>query len=226
MLGKLVGGIAAGLVFGFFAGFYVANNLNREATLAGGESAPSQNREMTPMGQSQISAPALPGIGEALDAAKNRPDDFDAQVSAGEIYLRIENFEIAAEYFEKAAAIGPRTRPQTIKLANGFFDVKKYDKAATLYEKALAEDPKDVAARTDLGITFVQRAEPDYDRAIREFEASLKLDPKHEPTLYNITAALHRKGDTERARKHFDKLVEINPQSELVTRLRQLFQTT
>lgn len=219
----MIGGIAAGLAVGFFAGFYVANTLNREATIAGGSVAPAQNREPSPQVPGQVSAPSLPGIGEALDAAKTRPDDFDAQLGAGEIYLRIENLSVAADYFEKASAIGPKTRPQTIKLANGFFDVKKYEKAAEFYEKALKEDPNDVAARTDLGITFVQRAEPDYDRAIREFEASLKINPKHEPTLYNIAAAIHKKGDAAAARKHFDKLVEINPQSDLVNRLRPLF---
>lgn len=225
MLSKLIGGIAAGMAIGFFAGFYVANHLNRTANDNAVDGGPaSRNLPQTQSASiKEPSAPALPGIGEALDAAKNRRDDFDAQVAAGEIYLRIENLNVAAEYFDKAAAIGAKTRPQTIKLANGFFDVRQYEKAAGLYEKALAEDTNDVAARTDLGITYVQRASPDYDRAIREFETSLRIDPKHEATLYNLAYALQKKGDTVSGRKYFEKLREINPQSPLVDRLRPLY---
>ena len=91
---------------------------------------------------------------------------------------------------------------------------------------ALEINPNDVGARTDLGITFAERSKPDYDRAIKEFEASLKTDPKHEPTLYNLSAAYFKKGEMEKAQNVLKQLEQANPNSKLIERLRQMLNQT
>jgi tetratricopeptide (TPR) repeat protein len=73
-----------------------------------------------------------------------------------------------------------------------------------------------------LGITFVERENPDLDRAIEEFQTSLQMNPKHEPTLYNLGAAYFKKGNKDEANKILTQLETINPQSQLVGRLQQL----
>ena len=40
-------------------------------------------------------------------------------------------------------------------------------------QQALEKKSDDIDVRTDLGITFVERKNPDFDRAIKEFQASL-----------------------------------------------------
>ena len=89
-------------------------------------------------------------------------------------------------------------------------------------KQALEINPNDVGARTDFGITFVERANPDFDRAIKEFETSLKTDPKHEPTLYNLSVAYFKKGDTEKAQTALKQLETANPNSKLIERLKQI----
>jgi tetratricopeptide (TPR) repeat protein len=73
-----------------------------------------------------------------------------------------------------------------------------------------------------LGITFVERSAPDFDRAVSEFQASLKTNPKHEPTLYNLGAAYFKQGNTAEANKILAELEAVNPNSQLVGRLRQI----
>ncbi len=88
----------------------------------------------------------------------------------------------------------------------------------------MAKKPADTNVRTDLGITFVERANPDLDRAVKEFETSLKSSPKHEPTLYNLGAAYFKKGSKEEANRILAQLETVNPNSPLVGRLRQIMQ--
>nr|MBA2735957.1 tetratricopeptide repeat protein [Pyrinomonadaceae bacterium] len=84
-------------------------------------------------------------------------------------------------------------------------------------------NPKDVNARTDLATTFVERQNPDYGRAVKEFQTALEISPKHEPTLYNLGVAFHRMGEIEKAQNTLSQLEQINANSPLAGKLRQIF---
>ena len=53
---------------------------------------------------------------------------------------------------------------------------------ATRFSLKLA--PKDVNVSTDLGVSYYYSNQP--DKALAQFEQSLKLDPKHAKTLLNV----------------------------------------
>ena len=71
--------------------------------------------------------------------------------------------------------------------------------------------PNDVDVRTDYGITFYLQNPPDNDKAIAEFNKSLKENPKHEKTLQFLTQAFLKQGKTKEAESVLAKLKEINP---------------
>src|SRR5690606_16572181 len=100
-------------------------------------------------------------------------------------------------------------------------DAGKFEEAGTHYAKVLEIDPDNISARTDLGTTFVERPNPDYDRAIAEFDRVLDSQPDHEPTLYNLAIAFHRKGDLAQAQEISSRLSAAHPQSPLIAKLRQ-----
>ena len=81
--------------------------------------------------------------------------------------------------------------------------------------RRLTKKPDDVNVRTDLGITFVERENPDLDRAVKEFQTSLQTDPKHEPTLYNLGIAYYKKGNIVETEKVLTQLESINPQQSI-----------
>ena len=215
------------LIVGFFVGFFVSNNLNRNAGLQAsstqGQNNPSIFNQQTQVASvKEPNGAMMPDVAETLNQAKNQPENFDAQMKAGEMYQQINNLEKAAQFFEAAAVLKPIEREKIVRLGNAFFDVGQFEKAETFYSQALEKKPDDVAVRTDLGITFVQRQNPDYDRAIKEFQESLKSNPKHEPTLYNLSIAYHKKGDAGNAQKYLAQLEQANPNSQLVGRLKQI----
>ncbi len=211
-----------GLIVGLAVGFLAANAINRNtATRSSGSQAPAAASNA----QTVISETAPGGmqadVAETLNKADSEPENFVAQMEAGDMYARIGRFEKAVEYYRRGIAVKPADLNANIVLANALFDSRQFEEAEAFYTKALLIEPKDLNARTDLGTTFVERTNPDYDRAIKEFKAALEIDPKHEPTLYYLGIAYFRKGDKANAEKALADLEKTNPESVLIGRLRQ-----
>lgn len=216
-----------GLIFGSVIGFFVANSINRNSPQIVSPvqpNAPFQNqqvpnvlvKEQPPQGG------MLPDITATLDEARNSPDNFDAQIKAGDTYLQIKGFEKAVEFYQQAHRIKPEDYETIVKIGNVYFDFGKFEEAGKWYEQALSKKSNDTSVRTDLGVTFIERENPDLDRAIKEFQIALQTNPKQEPTLYNLGAVYFKKGNADEANKVLTRLEAINPQSQLVDRLQQL----
>ena len=72
-----------------------------------------------------------------------------------------------------------------MQLGNLYFDAERYADAITWYEQALDARPeRRRTCRTDLGVGYYYTNQP--DRALAQFEHSLKIDPKHIKTLLNM----------------------------------------
>jgi tetratricopeptide (TPR) repeat protein len=218
-----------GLTIGLIIGFFAANSINRNAVSQTNASANSQDppflnqqiQNATVKEQPSQSA-AIPAVAATLDKANNEPNNFEAQIVAGDMYLRILNFIKAIEFYQKANQIKPGDYQTTVKIGNAYFDSGQFEEAEKWYSKALETNPKDINVRTDLGITFVERQSPDLDRAVKEFLTSLATDAKHEPTLYYLGVAYYKKGEIEKTKAVLKQLENINPQSKLAERLRQV----
>lgn len=227
----------AGILLGFFGGFFLANTLNRREisgqNVAQTTANPPFLNQQTQAADIKPSAPPaktqtggsggmLPDIADILDKAKNEPNNFDAQMRAGDMYARIQKFDEAAEFYEKAAQVKPGDLASSIKIGNFYYDTQKFERAEKFYLAALEKKSDDANVRTDLGITFIERAKPDFDRAVKEFQTALETNPKFEPALYNMAIAYYKRGDAEQAGVILNQLEEINPQSQLVVRLRDI----
>ncbi len=218
-----------GLFIGFFGGFFLANKLNRNAvaqtdTAQISSGAPLQNpqTQAVDIKESQKQAAMMPEIAQTLDAADKEPNNFEAQIKAGDMYAKIQRFDEAVKFYEKALQVKPDDYDTIIKTGNTYFDSKQFDKAQKWYLRALEKKPSDINVRTDLGITFVEGENPDLDRAVKEFQTALATNPTYEPTLYNLGIAYFKKNDLQQAGKVLSQLETSNPQSRLVERLRQV----
>lgn len=217
-----------GLIVGLAIGFFYANSLNRTDDL---QTASAPQIQTNPNVQPNIlvkeqpsTGGKMPDIQAKLDKAENEPNNFEAQIEAGKLYFQIKNFDKAAEFYNRARSLNPTKYEDVVSLGNAYFDIEKFEDAGEFYLKALEQKPDDVSVRTDLGVSFVERENPDLDRAIQEFEKSLEVDPKHVPTLYNLGIAFYKKQNVQKAREVLKKLESVNPQSELTSRLKQLLQ--
>ncbi len=215
-----------GLLAGVIIGFTVANSLNRSAVETNTTTAnamptvnpnlPPDHPPFVPSGDQTQNAP-LPQISEAIEKARNSPEDFEAQMTAGDLYYQIGRFEDAAKFYEQANKLRPNETEPLVKLGNSYFDAEKFEQAENWYEKALQKNPKDINVRNDYGLTFFLRSPRETDRAIKEYKISLGIDPNHELTLQNLAIAYKEKSDTENLRRTLDALKKVNPNNPAVT---------
>lgn len=218
-----------GLILGLVVGFVFANSVNKTS----GENSPQQQSsgpvsnpafpaDHPPLGgQSNAAIPTapVPQVMESIEKAKREPQNYEAQMTAADLYYQIQRWEDAARFYEAALKLRPNEVEPAIKLANAYFDSEKYQEAEVWYLKALEKDPKNLNVRTDLGLTFFLRDPRDLDRAIKEYNLALNIDPAHEITLQNLALAYREKGDAANLKTTVERLRKANPQNPALSRL-------
>ena len=214
-----------GLLLGLIIGFFVTNSLN-QSMIAPAPAASTLTSAGLPAGHPSVpdgqgGSGAVPEIQAAIDKARQNPNDFEAQMKAAELYYQIQRFDGAAEFLKKANEIQPENLEVIVNLANAYFDAGRYDEAEKWYTTALTKKPDNVDVRTDLGLTFVFRDKPNYDRAISEFKTVLQENPSHIQALQNLTVAYTKKPDAANAVATLAKLEQVDPTNSSIQKLRE-----
>lgn len=223
---KIIVGIG-GIVIGMVIGFLFANSLNKSSSITQVTSAPSNSSapanlnlppDHPPLGQTsdQTATAPLPQVMEAIERAKQKPDDFEAQMTAADLYYQIQRYEDAAKLYEKANQLKPNELEPLVKIGNSYFDAEQYENAEKWYLAALKKSPNDVNVRTDLGLTFFLRTPRDINRAIKEYQAALALAPDNEIALQNLALAYIENGDKQNLQVAVEKLRKVNPSNPAV----------
>ncbi|HYJ48258.1 MAG TPA: tetratricopeptide repeat protein [Pyrinomonadaceae bacterium] len=220
-----------GLLLGLIIGFVFANNINQRGPTAvftpGAQQQPNQalppDHPAVPGGGGAGGAqggPDMQAVQEAINLAKTETNNFDAQMKAADYTYQIQRYDDAIQFLTRANQLKPDSYEAVVNLGNVNFDAGRYQEAEKWYTAALKTKPDDVNVRTDLGLTFYFRTPPDVDRAIKEYRASLAIDPNHVQTLQNLVVALTKKGDAAEARAALTKLEGVSPNNPAVARLR------
>ena len=231
---------AIGVALGFVIGFIIANAVSRPSTVpaagqvtsagAAGPLDPSlQNGPLPPDHPDVGGAGAAPGAAAAnsaeaqaaMEKADRGPRDFDAQVAAARVFYRLDDFDKAALYLDRALALKPKDYEALVAMGNTKYDGGDFEAAATFYERALAIRPDVPDVRADYGNTYFRRTPPDYGRAITEYRKAVAVDPRHETAWKNIAAAALNLKDRAQAAEAVGRLAAINPQSPELESLRR-----
>ena len=224
-----------GLVVGLVIGFMFANNVNKSAVAtpvatAGSTMPPSSNPNLPPdhpplgtsSGAASQGGPAQSGpqpqVTAAIEKAKAEPQNFEAQMTAADLFYQIQRFEEASKFYETASKLKPADTEPMIKAGNAYFDAEKYEQAEKWYLQALQKEPKNINVRTDLGLTYFLRTPRDIDTAIKMYKMSLDIDPNHEISLQNLSLAYSEKGDKANLDVTLEKLRKVNPNNPALTK--------
>ena len=214
-----------GLLLGLIIGFMFANNVNQKAAVQA-QTTVKQNPNM-PEGHPDISgnnpsqaALSMPQVQAAIDQATKEPNNFEAQMKAAEVNYQIEQYDKAIEFLKAANKLKPDDYPTVVNLGNTYFDNGNYTEAERWYAAALEKKPEDENVRTDLGLTFMFRDPPNYDRAIKEFETVLAKNINHPQALQNLTVAYTKKGNVAKATETVNKLEQVDPTNVSVAKLK------
>jgi cytochrome c-type biogenesis protein CcmH/NrfG len=122
--------------------------------------------------------------------------------------------------FEQQAARNPQDPAPPLQLADYLYDHGNFDQAVVWYQKATQLDPKNVNASTDLGTCYFNLGR--YDEALQQFHHSLTIDPRHQPTLYNLVVVnMEGKHDYQAADQAWQTLHRLNPNYPKLDELKQ-----
>ena len=125
-----------------------------------------------------------------------------------------------AAALEQQANAAPADAAVRAELGNLYFDAKRFDLAIPWYEASLRINPKDIGVSTDLAVCYHYVG--DADRALRQIDQSLTIDPKHSKTLLNqgIIRAFGKQ-DLDGALESWEKVVKFAPNTPEADRARQ-----
>ena len=123
-------------------------------------------------------------------AAREKPQDFDAQMKAAEVYFEAGSFEDAIDFMTRANRLRPDDYKTVVRLGTIYSSAGRYEDAARWYTVALSKRPDDCDARSELALTYIMRTPSQPDKAVTELRRSLEIDPNHVPSLHNLTLML------------------------------------
>jgi predicted Zn-dependent protease len=240
---------ALGVVLGFFAGFFLADRINRAdhekltaelaAARAGGAAQGSGSGKgqpsSAPGGGDLSQSVTEEQILNAVKKADQSPQDPELQKKVGQGLMLYASETGNASYLSDGARIlkrahdlDPKDYKTTVLAGDAQFlverqgsgDAKLIAEARKLYEAALVAKPDDPIVRTKLGLTFFYDRPPNPQRAIVEYRRALQAEPRQEMTLQSIAAALIETDDLEGAARRLDELEKVNPSNNELTGLR------
>jgi len=228
-------GLLAGLTIGYIGTDYI-NDTHGPAVTANNAMATSNTLppDHPPTGNSTGNqAGAAPGgssggpqsdVLAVIQQARNEPTNFDAQMKAADLFKQINRPEGALEFYQTAFKARPKDFKLLVTLGDTNFDMKRYEEAERWYQLALKQNPNDATVRMDLGLSFYLRSPRDLDSAIAAYGDALKVDPRHEKALQNLTQALIDKGERAAAADSLKRLEQVNPNNQAIVQLRAQLQ--
>lgn len=182
----------------------------------------STNQTSVPPGHSDLNnSGAILQVQAVIEKAEAELENFEAQVKAAEMFYQIQRFDRAIEFLTRANKLKPDDYSTLVNLGNSYFDSNQFEEFEKWYSAALAKNADDANVRTDLGLTFLLRQTPDYDRAIREFRRSLKKEANHPQALQNLIIAYTKKGDAARAKETLSRLESLDATNPVLSKLRE-----
>jgi tetratricopeptide (TPR) repeat protein len=144
----------------------------------------------------------------AAPAAESQPAPAAGQTAQAPPQLD----QVEVDRLLKVAAADPAGAGPRVAIANLYFDSEHYQEAAQWYEAALKLKPDDADVSTDLGVSYYYLNQP--DRALAQFDQSLRIDSKHTKTLLNVgIVRAFGKQDLAGAAKAWEQVLALAPDS-------------
>lgn len=220
--------LVLGAASSFIGGFYLSNVLN------GGEIRilRAENERLAQsinQGEKSNSPPSLSKeeIRKKIVEAEQNKDNFTFQKALGLALYRYaklrqdrELLPSIVKLLKRANTLNEDDYDVIVSLGNVYFDIGRakknktsLEKAKSFYKKALERNGKDVRVRVDLGRIYFLSNPPNYEKALKEYEEALKINPKHEKSLQSIIQVLIKLKRKEKAAAYLQTLKKINPQN-------------
>ncbi|HLG14671.1 MAG TPA: hypothetical protein VJH03_09260 [Blastocatellia bacterium] len=201
-----------GLALGFIVGYFATQSMNKNAGGATGGSG-STGPQSSAGGQ-QTQQGMMANVQATIEKARNSPTDYQAQIDVARVYNQIGRADETVEYLLKAYEIDP---VETGKLGafpfvgQWYFEKKNYDQAEVWFRRALEVDSSEPDVYVILAEALNLRTPPEPDKAIKELELALKINPTNSHALVHLLDAYLLKKDARLADETLNRLTAAEP---------------
>ncbi len=143
------------------------------------------------------------------NAIHTNPGSGLANLNYGSMLRDGGNWEAALPYMEKGVQLSPDYIDAKVRLAEAYFNVKKYNEAIDISNAILAKEPKNAMALQFRGSSY--GASGQTDLAAKDFKAILDADPNNTHGLFNLGVAYKEANQLNQAIETYSKLIAIQP---------------
>ncbi len=142
-----------GILLGFILGFMLHGIMSeRDAASRAGATTGQQGQNLPPnhppVDSNSTGDPQqiFAQVQEAMKQAREKPNDFDAQVTAAKLEYQVQRYDAAVEYLLKANQLRPDNFDVLAMLGEANMDAGHFDAAEKWYRAALMKKPDDIPA--------------------------------------------------------------------------------
>ena len=156
----------------------------------------------------------LPGADCALTGSRSTTDNQEIVARAVELeiaYLRLGDTICAEENMHKALDVDPRLPEAHASLALVFQQEQERTVAESHFEKTIALDPKNSAARNNFGAFLYAQGRAEEAIAQRQVAVSGQFYTRQGQAFKNLGFAHKSLADNDEARVAFDRALSLNP---------------
>ena len=149
---------------------------------------------------------------------ERHPDEAGLHDDAALLYLEVGQPDRAVEHFTRSLALKGPSAPAFYNLGTALTIARRFDEAASEYQRAIKADPLYAKAHNNLGNVWL--AQGKFEPAIQEFTSVVRLDPKSPGALANLAGAYAAAGAFDRAAETVDAALRLSPPEPLASDLR------
>jgi len=144
------------------------------------------------------------------NAIKTNPGSGLANLNYGSMLRDEGKWEEALPYAEKGVQLSPKYTDAKVRLAEIYFQLKRYKEAVDIASAALVEEPKNISALQFRGSALGAGGNP--AMAAQDFRTILELDPENDHGLFNLAMAYKDANQLNEAVEALSKLIVKNPE--------------
>ncbi len=157
-------------------------------------------------------AKALPEFQKVIEIGSDNPMGYEG---LGMVYLREGKWGEAVPQFTKALDLAPDS-PTYSNVGTAYFFLKNYDRATTMYEKAVEMTPNDEQLQGNLGDAYRWSGHSDqaaaaYGKAISLAFQELQVNPRSAPIMGDLGLLYAKKGDAANALQYTNQARALGP---------------
>jgi protein O-GlcNAc transferase len=213
---------AVGLLLGYVVAFHLVVYLNQSQpalSAAGAGGAASAAGETLPTNEVKERQRLQTAAEQTAAAAAEKPGDFDAQVAAAVAHIQTGDWARAVAFLKRANELRPDDYRTIRRLGEVNTEAGNYEEAERWFKAALAKQPDDNDARSELALTYYLRTPRQPEKAIAELNRGLQADPTHLATLHNLTLMYVETGRLAEAEATLARLSQASPNYEQLPQL-------